>query len=118
VRILICGSRNFTNRKVIELVLSKYPKDTIVIEGGAKGADTLAKELAIEMGMKIEEYPAQWKTYHRAAGPIRNTKMLVDGTPEIVYAFYQNKAKSKGTANMVAQAREAGVKVVEYEEEE
>jgi hypothetical protein len=39
--------------------------------------------------------------------------MLIIGRPAKVYAFYTDKEKSKGTANMVMQARRQGIKVIE-----
>ena len=52
-------------------------------------------------------YPANWKKHGRAAGPIRNKQMLEEAKPDLVIAF----PGGAGTANMVKQAREAGVKV-------
>lgn len=115
MRVLICGSRNWDDPKPIRLVISSLPKDTIVIEGGARGADTIAANLAREYGLVVEEYRAEWSKHPRAAGPIRNRRMLTEGKPEVVYAFYVNKASSRGTANMVMQAKNAGLIVYETE---
>ena len=43
----------------------------------------------------------------KAAGPIRNKWMLDDAHPDLVVSFYGGR----GTANMIKQAREAGVEV-------
>lgn len=43
-------------KQEITLVLKKYPTDTIIISGGAKGVDTIALEIAKDMGFKIQEY--------------------------------------------------------------
>lgn len=56
-----------------------------------------------------EAFPADWAAYDRAAGPIRNARMIAEGKPDIVLAF----PGGRGTANMVAQARKAGVRVIE-----
>jgi len=82
-----------------------------VIEGEATGADTLARETAKLLDLPFEPYPAQWEKYGRAAGPIRNSQMLLEGKPNAVVAFHTNLAQSKGTANMVNQARKAGLPV-------
>jgi hypothetical protein len=37
--------------------------------------------------------------------------MLKFGMPEKVVAFHENIKKSKGTANMIAQAKKAGISV-------
>jgi hypothetical protein len=50
---------------------------------------------------------ADWNTHGRAAGPIRNQRMLDEVKPELVVAF----PGGRGTADMVRRAREAGVNV-------
>lgn len=54
-------------------------------------------------------YLADWKTHGLNAGPIRNKQMLDEGKPDLVLAF----PGGRGTANMVTQARKAGVRVVD-----
>jgi hypothetical protein len=76
------------------------------MQGGARGADALAKEWA--MTKADLEIKADWKKYGPAAGPIRNQQML-DWGPDLVVAF----AGGKGMAGMVALARAASVPVIE-----
>lgn len=84
--------------------------DTI-IHGAARGADSLADFIGHNLGCRVEPFPAQWEKYHRAAGPIRNTQMLVEGKPDRVLAFHRDIAHSKGTADMVKQALKAHLPV-------
>lgn len=87
------------------------PTDIVIIHGGATGADNAAGNFAC-MNFCIEEvFPANWQKYNKAAGFVRNKKMLVEGKPDLVVAF----PGGKGTANMVKLARAAGVKVMEIE---
>lgn len=115
MRVLVCGSRTFDNEGLLYLTLSSLHFDnefSCVIEGEAKGADTLAREWAESRLVPVERYPADWGTHGRAAGPIRNRMMLEEGKPDLVVAFLaKSLAESKGTANMVKQAMAAGVKV-------
>lgn len=116
MRILVCGSRDFPDKDMIRKVLAEYtPFDITIIEGGARGADTLAREVAEEIGFKVREFKAQWDKHRKKAGPIRNKLMLTEGKPHLVYAFYTDRETSKGTKNMVHQALAAGVEVREYE---
>jgi YspA, cpYpsA-related SLOG family len=79
------------------------------MQGGARGADALAKDWAMtHPDIKRFEIKADWKRYGNAAGPIRNQRMLEWG-PDLVVAF----AGGTGTAGMVALARAAGVPVIE-----
>jgi hypothetical protein len=59
----------------------------------------------------VRHFPADWDKYGKAAGPIRNKQMLDEGKPQAVIAFSYDLARSRGTANMVAQARDAGLPV-------
>jgi hypothetical protein len=126
MRILICGDRNWIDRekiaqqlRIIKKVAEWYgwkagpeapiPWPPVVIHGAARGADTIAGEEAKKLGFEVKAYPAEWQSYGRAAGPVRNEVMLTDGAPDLVLAFHSNLAESKGTAHMVKIARAAGV---------
>lgn len=111
MRVLICGDRNYTAAWRIRQVLLN-PDITTVIEGGCPtGADYLAHLIANELGIKVEEYPADWRRYGKAAGPIRNKRMLDESKPDLVYAFHNNISKSKGTKNMMEQVQSRGLEV-------
>ena len=109
MRVLICGDRNWTDRKAIRDFVSGLPFGSVVIEGEAKGADSIARDVAGEQGFMVMPFPANWKLYGRAAGPIRNKQMLTEGKPDLVVAFHNDIDSSRGTANMVDQARKAGI---------
>ena len=112
MRVLICGDRNWTDVKAIEDYVRTLPKDTVVIEGEASGADSIARRVAEKYGLKVVAYVAQWTTYGRAAGPIRNRQMLEEGKPDIVVAFHNNIESSKGTKNCLRQAEALGIKIM------
>lgn len=105
-KILVCGSRDWTNKELIKEQLLKFieKRDVVIIEGGCKGADRLAREVAIEMKIKYETYNADWNKYGKAAGPIRNSLMLKQGRPNIVIAFHNDIDNSKGTLDMINKA--------------
>jgi hypothetical protein len=81
----------------------------VVIEGGAAGADRWARSWARLRAIDVETYEAQWARDGRAAGPIRNQAMLINGRPDLVVAF----PGGRGTADMVRRAKAAGVRVIE-----
>jgi hypothetical protein len=116
--ILYCGDRNWSDPVPIQKSFDKE-KPTIIIEGEARGADTMARREAHLRGeIEVMAFPARWNRYGRAAGPIRNELMLStllgyrDNDYEIkVVAFHSDLSQSRGTANMVALAKEAGVEV-------
>lgn len=89
------------------------PSDIIIINGAADGADSVSSDWAIMRRAQLIEYPADWKKHKKAAGPIRNQEMLDKEQPDLVVAF----PGGKGTADMVARARKAGVEVLELKYE-
>jgi len=91
--------------------LGALPEGTVIIQGGAKGADECARRWANEHSVGCETYHADWKKYGKAAGPIRNRKMLDLGNPDLVIAF----PGGNGTQNMVALARQNYIEVKEIE---
>lgn len=110
--LLVCGSRDYTNRRIMKQVIEKYEPDTI-IHGGYRGADEMAHSIADELDIYVQVFKADWDKYGNSAGPIRNKKMLTEGQPDLVMAFFDGK-RSKGTNGMIKLARAALVPVVEY----
>ena len=119
LRLLVCGDRNWSDWAAIVAVLRKLdPKNTLLVTGGARGADAIAERAGKALGFEARVVmPADWDRFGRSAGPRRNGEMLrviLAGAPEhdrLVIAFHDNIAESKGTANMVKKARRAGVAV-------
>lgn len=105
-RYLICGGRDFENYALMEDALAKlilHPENALVIHGAARGADTLAHRWAQCHGAAVQAFPItpkDWDNYGKAAGPMRNRQMLMEGRPDVVIAF----PGGRGTANMVQQA--------------
>lgn len=115
MRVLICGSRTWTDVEPVHTVLAGLAAraratgtELVLIHGGAPGVDTIAGDLAIIGDIETIVEPADWQTYGRAAGPIRNQKMLDEHKPDVVYAF-RAEGKSNGTDGMVCRARAAGI---------
>lgn len=119
--ILVCGSRTYPEAdEMVEYVLegikemhSCANQQPTVIEGGARGADRAASDWVQGFGTEYpyphKRFPAEWAKDGKAAGPIRNARMLAQG-PDIVVAFVDKPlAESRGTADMVRKAVAAGV---------
>jgi YspA, cpYpsA-related SLOG family len=116
VRVLVCGGRNFDNRAMLDATLDRLHAErgfSLVIAGGAMGADTLAEEWARSRGIPCEVYRAHWEGLGWKAGPIRNARMIEEGRPDLVVSF----PGGRGTADCVARARAAGIEVIEIQEE-
>jgi hypothetical protein len=109
VGFLVSGGRTFDDRERLAGVLDGLGslQASVIIHGAAPGADTLAARWAELRQVPVEALPADWEKRDRAAGPIRNARMLAEGKPDLVVAF----PGGRGTANMCKQARAAGGEV-------
>ena len=111
MRVLVTGGRKYQDRRMLFEVLdycsAKNDEITLVIEGGASGADTLAREWGQARYVPVLTMFADWQKYGKAAGPIRNGEMLEKAKPDLVIAF----PGGVGTENMIKQSHEAGIEV-------
>lgn len=116
MRIIFSGSRDWFPFLGIQSTFIKllYKYDTFtVIQGKAKGVDTIARNLAIMYGLPYVDYPADW-SLGKAAGMIRNREMLQEN-PNLVIAFPRNE-HSRGTMGMIKLAQLAKIPVWVYNE--
>ena len=106
MRVIVCGGRAYADKEAITAELSMLPPGTVVVHGGAQGADAIAGEVAKALGLVVEAHPADWRRWGRGAGPRRNAEMLSLGA-DLVLAF----PGGSGTADMVRKTRAAEVPV-------
>jgi YspA, cpYpsA-related SLOG family len=112
MKILVCGGRDYADASALNEALDATHREktiTRLIHGAARGADSLAAAWATNRDIPALAFPADWKKDGKAAGFVRNARMLREGRPELVVAF----PGGKGTAHMVKLARAAGVSVLE-----
>ena len=116
MRLCVCGGRTFGaaqgERLKVYTTLAEIHATTpisVLINGGATGADEVARRWADLNGVECFTFTANWRVYGRAAGPTRNGRMLNEGKPDLVVAF----KGGRGTADCVRQARAKGIKVRE-----
>ena len=116
-KVLVTGSRDLKDYQTVydaldEIYVQKSP--LIVIHGAARGADSFADSWAVfRANVTPVRVLADWENDGRAAGPIRNSRML-ELNPDIVLAFFQEGAGNYGTRHMTKLARESGYEVKAY----
>lgn len=86
-----------------------WSKPTMLVHGGARGADRWAGIWADKRGYKCEVVHADWKRHGKGAGPIRNQAMLDKYKPSYAVQF----PGGRGTADMVYRLNEAGIEIFE-----
>lgn len=117
MRVLVCGGRDFNDRDFIHNTLCELNESrgpfTCVIHGAATGADSEAmiwtQMMATVQPIKHLPMVADWRSHGKAAGPIRNQRMIDEGKPDLVIAF----PGGRGTADMTRRARTARLEVIE-----
>ena len=109
MKVLITGSRHWSDKEAIERAIARANPNTI-IEGGAPGADAIAKEYAQKKSIKVIEVKADWDKYGKRAGPMRNSAMIAM-KPDLVLAFSNDLSNDKGTRDTVNKATKKGIKV-------
>ena len=121
--ILVCGGRKYSDVDklycALDSVVDKqglwhpdYPnncvgQELLIVSGGARGADSLARDWAEVRGARINEYLPNWSKYGLRAGPLRNQEMLDNERVDLVVAF----PGGAGTADMVRRAQKARIEV-------
>jgi hypothetical protein len=111
----IIGSRNFNDYDLLCGVLDPHKdKISLIISGGAKGADLLAEKYADENGIEKLIFLPDWNKHGKSAGFIRNSDIVANS--DKILAFWDGT--SNGTKNTIEKAENAGkkVKIIYYEE--
>lgn len=100
-RVIIAGGRDFNNyyglSQAMDRLLANVSDEIIIMCGKARGADTLGEQYAKERGYKVRYFPADWDTYGKQAGFIRNEEMAKNA--DALVAFWDGK--SRGTKSMI-----------------
>lgn len=110
--VLVTGARDWEDVDMVATELVELrPKR--IIQGGAPGADRIAKTKGEAMGIPVDTKYAHWGLHGDSAGPRRNLEMLnaILGQRALVLAFHDDLNNSKGTKDMVKKARAARVPV-------
>lgn len=118
MRILVTGSRDWTNERAVAKGL-RYALDTkakpgepvVVVHGKARGADEIADGIAKSWGLATEPHPAMWGKYQGGAGPIRNTEMVLLGA-DICLGFPEED--SVGTWDCMRKAAHLGIETYNF----
>jgi len=109
MNVIIAGSRKITDYKIVKATIENSGFNiTQLISGHCPlGVDTLGEKWAIENNIPIKIFPANWKNYGPAAGPIRNSQMIEYS--DALIAIWDGT--SKGTKDIIKKAKKKGLKI-------
>lgn len=115
MKLIVCGPRDWTDAESVHRVIHKLGQIWCVEylwAGCASGVDRFALDWARDHSVPYLRFEADWKGHGRAAGPLRNQRMLDTTGADRVLAFkYKNEPVTRGTLDMVTRAVRAGVSV-------
>lgn len=116
MRVLVTGSRTWTNFQLVRDELSKLatPDNFLTVVHGAcpTGADAAADLWASQNAWINERHPADWARYKGAAGYRRNAEMVALGA-DICLAFI--RGGSRGASHTADLAEKAGIVTLRFE---
>ena len=113
-KVIIAGSRTATSENTYRLLEQKLDKilknksvthDIVIVSGTASGADQLGERYAASRSYRVDRYPADWDTYGKRAGYLRNETMAQNA--DALVALWDGK--SRGTRHMLNIAKECGL---------
>lgn len=113
MKILVTGSRNLASAMTVVEYLDHYkdlyPDMRLVVGDCPTGADQFAREWARSNDVPVSVVVADWKTHGKAAGPLRNQRMVDTHKPDHLLAFFQEGEANRGTRDCVRRAQAAGI---------
>ena len=110
--VIVTGGRYYNNKAKVYEELDKL-NPTLIVQGGASGADALAKQYAIEKNIAVNTEKADWEKYGKAAGPLRNELMCMKNRNATLLAF----PGGAGTASCIRYGKEWCKQVIEVDDD-
>lgn len=96
MKVAIIGSRGFNDYALLEKVLDQLTI-TLILSGGAKGADLLAENYASSHNIETLIFKPDYKLYNRSA-PLKRNFKIIDAC-DYVIAFWDGQ--SRGTKHAI-----------------
>lgn len=115
MRTIVAGSRSLDSLEAKERIFQKLDTiyttpfgDHVLLSGNAVGVDRFGEQYARSKGIDLEIYPANWARYGKAAGVVRNQKMVELADRLVVFWDGQ----STGTSDVILRAEREGLEVI------
>lgn len=117
INLVVAGSRDLTPlhydvvARAIDTWIEKHARtgDVRIVEGGARGADQLAATYSRVRLVGHQRVRADWESDGKAAGPIRNQRMIDDAHGLVVVRY----PDSRGSADVLRRARKKGIPIID-----
>lgn len=104
-KLIVAGGRDFDNYSRLSKVVTDLAtspdlygsKSVSIVSGMARGADALGHRFALENNVTVHEFPADWNSFGKQAGFVRNEEMA--HFSDALVAFWNGQ--SVGTKHMI-----------------
>lgn len=103
MKVAVIGSRSFTDYDLLKRTLSQL-SISLLVSGGAKGADSLAERYADENQISKQVFLPDYTRYGRGA-PLKRNYQIIDFADQVV-AFWDER--SRGTGHALKYAEQQG----------
>lgn len=107
MKLAIIGARTLPDFDKSAIKECIPPETTAILSGGAVGIDTLAEEVAAELGLPFEAVLPNYQKYGKKAPIVRN-KAIVEKADRVLAVW---DYRSRGTAHVIATCIGAGVPI-------
>ena len=100
MKLAVVGSRNFSDYELLKSKLDLIHKRkpiTLIVSGGAKGADSLSERWAKENNIPTKIFIPDWNKFGKKAGFLRNEDIIKNS--DAVIAFWDGE--SRGTLSSI-----------------
>lgn len=110
MKLAVIGLKEFTDYSQLKSVLDFISGISVIVSGGAPGADTLARKYAHQHNIKFLEFPPDFEKYGNEAKHTRD-RSIVEHCDKVV-AFWDGKCE--GTKYTMDFAKQQGkpVKII------
>jgi predicted Rossmann fold nucleotide-binding protein DprA/Smf involved in DNA uptake len=112
MKIAVVGSRKFSDYKMMEEFLDELPHPiTLIVSGGARGADVLAERYAEKHNIPTKIFLPDW-SIGKAAGPIRNA--LIVAECDVLVCFWDGESRGSKNSHDLALKQNKIVYLIRY----
>jgi hypothetical protein len=115
MKVAIIGSRGFKDYELLEKTLDPVKsRITLIVSGGAIGADRLGEKYAHKNGIPTEIFIPDWDKHGKSAGYIRNEYIIK--ASDIIVAFWDGYSPGTQHSFKLSKKYDKPIKIIKYNE--